>query len=56
LTDIQTAIETAIGPVVNSARSKLWLSPIVPDASSIERWGEGDLSDKERAKFRETQL
>jgi hypothetical protein len=56
LKDIQTAIETAIGPVVNSARSKLWLSPIVPDASSIERWGKGDLSDEEHAKFRETQL
>jgi hypothetical protein len=39
LKDIQIAIETAIGPVVNSPRAKLWLSPIVPDSSFIERWG-----------------
>jgi hypothetical protein len=51
LKDIQTAIERTIGPVVNSARAKLGLPPIVPDARFIERWGKGDLSDKEHARF-----
>ena len=56
LKDIQTAIERTIGPVVNSARAKLGLPPIVPDARFIERWGKGDLSDKEHARFWEDQL
>jgi hypothetical protein len=56
LKEIQSTIETVIGAVVNSARAELGISPIVPDASFIERWGQGQLSNEERARFREDQL
>jgi hypothetical protein len=56
LTEIQKATEGSIGEVVNSARVKLGMSPIVPNASFIKRWGLGHLSDEERAAFRENQL
>jgi hypothetical protein len=56
LTEIQNAVEVSIGAVVNSARVELGMSPIVPNASFIERWGQGQLSDEEREAFRADQL
>jgi predicted NBD/HSP70 family sugar kinase len=56
LKEIQTAIETAIGTVVNSARAELGLTPIIPKAGFIGRWGKDELSDEDRARFREDQL
>jgi hypothetical protein len=42
--------------VVSSARAELGLPQIVIDAGFIDGRGQGGLTDKERASFREEQL